>query len=857
MGATIVELPLADADDCVACAERLRDGLVNHRGVVAVEPLPGRDAVSVSYDPDLCSLDCLGQAASGLRLDLASAYAHRICRVDGMDCADCAQTIERAVSRLDGVTHVAVSFPAATMRVEYRPSLVPAERIAGQVARLGYRVEGLGESLPATAGSPCPPGTRAHDDARRRAAGRRPGCRLPHGPHRRALLCGGDPRRRPAAREVGVAALAATRRPDINLLMAIAAAGAAAIGAWLEASLVVVLFSVGELLESRAVDRTRRELAGLVSLAPETARVRRRAPVEGLPLVDEVEVPVAEVASATPSWSVRASGFRGRASSATATPRSNQAPITGESTPVDKAPGDTVFAGTLNGQGLLLSRRRRAPATRRSTGSAGSSQRRRRASLRRSDGSTRSPRWYTPGRRGRGGPRRVGPAAARHGVRHVVLRRARPAHPRLPVRAGDLDAGCDRLGARPLVRRRRPRQGRAHLEQAAAIRGVAFDKTGTLTEGRPAVVAVEAVTGDAEALLDTGSVASSKARSTRWREQSSAQRSHAASRLRRVEGFEALTGLGARGRVDGATATIGAPRLFDGALGAHLTDAIRRLEDDGQTVVAVARGHEVIGLIGLADAVRPEAPAAVADLRRLGVSPIVLVTGDTDATAAAVAGRVGIDDVHAGLLPQEKAAVVESLGSGLAMVGDGVNDAPALAAASLGVAMGSAGSDTAIEVADAAIMGDDPRTVAGLIGLARWTKAVVRQNIAFSLGTKLAAGRDPRGGSAAAVGCSRRGRGRQPDRRRQRPPSRARTPARKAAWHADSRRDPSSGRERGGPCAYRRFCRIDFSSSVTETAPSKRSRTMPSRSTTNTQGSVGSFHWRTQRLTPLPGRLSS
>ena len=121
------------------------------------------------------------------------------------------------------------------------------------------------------------------------------------------------------------------------------------------------------------------------------------------------------------------------------------------------------------------------------------------------------------------------------------------------------------------------------------------------------------------------------------------------------------------------------------------------------------------------------------------MSPIVLVTGDNDAAAAAVAGRVGIGDVHAGLLPQEKAAVVESLGSGLAMVGDGVNDAPALAAASLGVAMGSAGSDTAIEVADAAIMGDDPRTVAGLIGLARWTKAVVRQNIAFSLGTKLAA----------------------------------------------------------------------------------------------------------------------
>ena len=185
--------------------------------------------------------------------------------------------------------------------------------------------------------------------------------------------------------------------------------------------------------------------------------------------------------------------------------------------------------------------------------------------------------------------------------------------------------------------------------------------------------------------------------------------------------------------------TIGDPRLVEQTLPDAILDGVDRLRALGQTAVVVLRNEIPIGVLGIADTLREEAVEAVAELRRLGVAPIVLLTGDNATTAAAVASRVGIDDVRAGLLPQDKAAAIGTLGSGFAMVGDGVNDAPALAAASLGVAMGSAGSDTAIEVADVAIMGDDPRKVAGLIGLARWTKAIVRQNIAFSLVTKLAA----------------------------------------------------------------------------------------------------------------------
>ena len=215
--AAVVELPLLEPGDCAACADRLRLGLANHRGVVEVVPVSGRAAVRVSYDPDLCSLDCLDDAARDLRLDLEGAFAHRVCRVEGMDCADCAQTIERAVSRLGGVTHVAVSFPAATMRVEYQPGVVGLDRIAGLVGRLGYRIDGSGEKRTGLRAWP----TRERitllatallgaalvvDLATSTTA-------VPL--YAAAILVGGLPLARS-----GVTALVATHRPGINLLMA-------------------------------------------------------------------------------------------------------------------------------------------------------------------------------------------------------------------------------------------------------------------------------------------------------------------------------------------------------------------------------------------------------------------------------------------------------------------------------------------------------------------------------------------------------------------------------------------------------------------------------------------------------------
>ena len=734
--AALVELPLLEPDDCAACAERLRAGLANHRGVVEVEPVAEGDAVRVRYDPDLCSLDCLDEAARELRLDLESAYAHRICRVEGMDCADCAQTIERAVSRLGGVTNVAVSFPTQTMRVEYEPAAVGLDRIAALVGRLGYRVEGTGTvsgrrllAWPARERTTLLAAALLAVALVVDLATDLTAIPLYAG----AIVVGGLPLARS-----GLTALIATRRPGINLLMTIAAVGATAIGAWLEAALVVVLFSIGELLEGRAVDRARRELASLVSLTPETARVRRRQGSGPFALVEEVEVSVAEVAIGDlvvvrPGERIPVDGVLREGASAV-----DQAPITGESTPVDKIVGDDVFAGSLNGQGLLLVEATTAPGDTtldRIGKLVAEAQARKSPSERWVDSFAR---WYTPAV--------VGVAVLVAAVPPLfgvsfstsfysalaLLILACPCALVISTPVAIVSALGRASAAGVLVK------GGAHLEQAATIQAVAFDKTGTLTEGRPEIAAIEPFDCEADDLL---LLAASLEQGSEHPLARAIVRAGAARNLvlLPVEDFEALTGLGARGRVDGTIVVIGDPRLVEGDLPAAVTDGLARLRALGQTAVVVVRDGRPAGLIGIADTLREEAVEAVSELRRLGIAPIVLLTGDNGTTAAAVAARVGIDEIRASLLPQDKSAAIATLGPGLAMVGDGVNDAPALAAASLGVAMGSAGSDTAIEVADVAIMGDDPRKVAGLIGLARWTKGIVRQNIAFSLGTKLAA----------------------------------------------------------------------------------------------------------------------
>ncbi|MBI2706020.1 MAG: cadmium-translocating P-type ATPase [Actinobacteria bacterium] len=752
----VVEIPASAAGDCASCDERLREGLADHPGVdLVTTPDGGRDVLAVRIDPDVCSTDCLTAAVDELRRDLGETYAHETTRIEGMDCSSCVQTIERAVARIDGVTDIAVNLTASTMRVEYRPGVVAFDRVRDTVTRLGYRVDAPGEE-PSNVGrrSRMTPwaGTAAASVLLALALTIDFATSLTAIPlYLAAILVGGVP----VARS-GVSALIATRRPTIKLLMAIATVGATAIGAWVEAALVVVLFSIGELLESLAVDRARRELSGLVSLTPQTARVMRTT---GRGEVEETEVPLTEihigdVVIVRPGDRIPVDGTVTGGSSTV-----DQAPITGESTPVDRAIGDTVFAGTRNVHGRLVVTVSTAP---------GDTTLERIAKLVIEAQAQKSPserwvdafsRWYTPAVIGVAAlvaaiPPLFGvPFAEAFYSALALLILACPCALVISTPVAIVSALGRASAAGVLVK------GGAHLEVAAGIDTVAFDKTGTLTEGRPSVAAVFAPDGGEDVVVTLAAAVEEGSEHPLARAITQHARSRGLS-ITPVEDFLALPGLGARGSVDGREITVGDTRLF-GALPASVDTAIERMRAAGQTAVVVAVDAEPVGAIGIADTIRSASQAAVGDLRRLGIERIVLLTGDNELTARGVAAHVGIDDVRASLLPAEKSAAVADLGGSVAMVGDGINDAPALAASDLGIAMGTAGSDAAIEVADAAIMGDDPRNVAGLIGLGRWTKAVVRQNIAFSLGTKaiavgvLAVGALPLWGAVVAdVGAS-------------------------------------------------------------------------------------------------------
>ena len=524
-------------------------------------------------------------------------------------------------------------------------------------------------------------------------------------------------------------------RPDMNLLMAVAVTGAVLIGEWFEGATVALLFGLSHVLESWSVGRARRAVEALLDLSPSTVRVRdggaerEIAASEARPGMVFVVRPGERIAL---DGEVVAGGSH-----------VDQAPITGESVPAAKQAGDEVFAGTINGPGALEVR---------STREAGDTTLARIIRLVEEAQARRSPaeRWvdrfarvYTPAVIALAlavfllPPLLTGAAWSEWLYRALVLLViACPCALVIstPVSVVASLAGAARAGV--LIK------GGAFIETPARLRALAFDKTGTLTEGRFAVVEVVPLDGhDEEALL-------ARAAALEVRSEHPLARAIVADAEARgvafspAEGFQALEGRGATGSIDGKAYWVGSHRYLE-ERGQETPEIHRRLEaisGAGRTVVVVGNDDHVCGLLGVADAVRSEAAAAVAELRRLGIEHLVLLTGDNAPTAAAVAAEIGIEEVRAELLPQDKVAAIEELvgryGS-VGMVGDGINDAPALASSSLGIAMGAAGSDAAIETADVALMADDLRRLPWLVRHSRRTLRTIRQNIAFALGVKV------------------------------------------------------------------------------------------------------------------------
>ncbi len=524
-------------------------------------------------------------------------------------------------------------------------------------------------------------------------------------------------------------------RPDMNLLMVIAVLGAVMIDEWFEAATVSFLFSLSLTLESWSIGRARRAIEKLLDLAPAVVRVvGSDGTIQELP---PETVPVDSRFVVRPGERMPLDG-----EVLAGTSDVNQAPITGESLPVSKGPGSLVFAGSMNGQGVLEIR---------STKLSGDTTLARIIRLVSDAQQKKSPseqwvdrfaRHYTP----------AVMALALLVLVVPVLMWGQPLDRWLyqalvllviacpcalvistPVSVVAAVAAAARHGV--LIK------GGAHMEIPGRIKAMAFDKTGTLTEGKPAVVQVSALNGHSETELLERAAAmemhSDHPLAVAILEYSISQ----GVAVQAASDVRAVPGKGIRGRLDGREFWLGSHRLLE-ELGQETPEVHEQLEllsATGHTVVVVGNDAHVCGFFALADRIRPEAATSIRRLRSLGVDHLVMLTGDNRGTAEAIAKEAGVIEVEAELLPEEKVTAVESLvgkHQTVAMVGDGINDAPALARASLGIAMGAGGSDTAIETADIALMSDDLTKLPWLVQHSRRMLAIIRVNIFLSLAVK-------------------------------------------------------------------------------------------------------------------------
>lgn len=663
-------------------------------------------------------------------------------RVAGMDCADEVEAVNRTLKPLPGVSDVQVNLMAGTVAVAHADAITTDTLIAA----LGKA--GLHATMANTNSAKDSPAVSGQQSRLISviASGAFTGLglvlqwlnveseSLRFGSFGIAIVAG--------CWFIAPKAFGALRRValDMNVLMTVAVAGAVTIGEWSEGAAVVFLFALSELLEAFSLARARRAVQSLMQLSPETALLKEG---EAFREVPAVEVPVGSVIAVKSGARVPLDGEVTSGASAV-----NQAPITGESMPVEKKPGDGVFAGSINGEGSLEVR---------VTKPANDSTLARIIHLVSEAQSQKAPtqrfvdtfaRYYTPTVFVVALLVWLLPPLLFGGVWGVWTYRALVllviACPCALVIATPVSIVS---GLTALARRGVLIKGGAHLEALGKLRALALDKTGTITEGRPRVTQVLPLGDQSEAnvlrmaaAIDVHSEHPLAKAVVEAAQQRGVQ-------FPRATNYQARTGKGAEGGVDGHPFFVGNHR-FAHELGV-CSEAIERIlsgiEAQAQSVVVVGhRPHggcagQVLGILAVGDTVRPGAADAIRALHAAGVRKVVMLSGDNQRTADAIAKQVGIDEAHGDLLPEDKVGRVRALlaeHGHVGMIGDGVNDAPAMAAATVGIAMGAAGTDAAIETADVALMQDDLGKVAEAIQLGRRALRIIQVNITFALAVK-------------------------------------------------------------------------------------------------------------------------
>lgn len=678
--------------------------------------------------------EAVEELAASVSLQFEGKVPKSVFRIDGMDCADCARKLEKKVGALPAIRQVNVNFGAAKMTVYHDGSSV--EQIIRTVGQAGYEAS---EEKGIVRREPQKSFWRSNKKVYSTGlAGVFFGIawileQLDTLPvwsvnllYAVAIIAGGY-----RIARSGLYGLK-SRTIGMDLLMVIAAIGAAVIGEWEEGAAVVFLFSLGETLEAYTMDRTRNSIRGLMELAPNEALVRRGQREELLP-VDQIALD--DIVLVKPGEKIAMDGIivNGRSSI-------NQAPITGESVPVEKGAGEEVYAGTVNQEGLLeirVTKLFKDNTLSRIIHMVEEAQAQKAPSQRFVDVFSK---YYTP----------------------IVIIAAILIALIPPLGWGQsfetwiyralmmlvVSCPCALVISTPVsivsaignaARNGILIKGGAHLERLGAITAFAFDKTGTLTAGIPEVTGIK-VLSDWSRTEVLSIAATLETYSDHPIAKAIVRRAIAEGIIAKPStNFISVVSKGVQAEVGGTTYYIGKPRWFESDFGISLNtmqQEIQSQEQQGQTVMLLGTRDTVIAMISVADTIRENSKETLTQLKKIGIRKTIMLTGDNQGTARAVADQLGGVEYRAELLPQDKVSAVQQIiqqENGVAMVGDGVNDAPALAAATVGIAMGAAGTDTALETADVALMADDLSKLPYAVGLSRRALRIIKQNIAFSL----------------------------------------------------------------------------------------------------------------------------
>lgn len=657
-------------------------------------------------------------------------------RIAGLSCANCAKTFENNVKGLDGVVDAKVNFGAAKIKVLGTTTVDELER-AGAFENLKIRDER--EQIVKQR-----PFWKAKENVKVYLSaliliiswiiGKKIGDEsyIPTIGYALTILIGGY-----TLFIIGLKNLSRLQF-DMNTLMTIAIIGAAIIGEWGEGATVVILFSISEALERYSMDQARNSIKSLISLSPKEALIRRHNQEIVIP-VDEIQV--GDVMIVKPGEKLAMDGIVLRGTSTI-----NQAAITGESLPVAKGIGDEVFAGTLNEEGLLEvkvtklvndstlakiihlveeAQGEKAPAQ---------------AFV------DRFAQYYTPAIIIIAFLLAVIPPVffsadwgkwIYQGLAVLVVGCPCALVVSTPVAIVTAIGNAAKHGV--LIK------GGIYLEEAAYIKSIAFDKTGTLTKGTPIVTDFIPLVEKRENLLEiAAAIENQSSHPLAFAFVKKVKEAGLSYKNIEVNNFQSITGFGVKGEVHGQLYYVGSPKLFEkiSEIAIEVEWKIESLQNEGKTVMLLGNEKEPLAIFAVSDEIRKTSQSLMKELNKIGINKTIMLTGDNIATAKAIGSAIGVSKVKAELLPEDKLTYIRQLRNNhgpVAMVGDGVNDAPALAAANIGIAMGGAGTDTAIETADIALMSDDLSKLPYTIKLSRKTLKIIKQNITFSLVVKLVA----------------------------------------------------------------------------------------------------------------------